>query len=120
AKNQSTLPKSMSNNFVATSQTSSPHTSNSEEFDSLSYEKPPSLSEMVDCYGSGFHIFAKHGYHGNGCGAHEQGMKVPLETNFHNYAFGLGYNPCRRTKASKRPCISVNAISTSLSMQHPE
>ncbi|GLJ11025.1 hypothetical protein SUGI_0140700 [Cryptomeria japonica] len=120
AKNQSTLPEPMSNNFVAASQTSSPHTSNSEEFDSLSYEKLPSLSEMDDRYGHGFRIFAKHGYHGNGCGTHEQGIKVPLENNLHNYAFGLGYNPCKCTKASKRPCISVNAISTSLSMQHPE
>ncbi|GLJ23982.1 hypothetical protein SUGI_0456270 [Cryptomeria japonica] len=119
-KNQSTLPEAMSNNFVAASQTSSSHIYNYEEFDSLSYEKPPSFPEMADRYGRGFHIFAKHGYHGKGCGANEQGIRVPLETNFHNYAFGLGYNPWRHTKASKRPCISVNAISTSLSIQHPE
>ncbi|GLJ36816.1 hypothetical protein SUGI_0742690 [Cryptomeria japonica] len=112
-RDQSVLPEPMSNNFVAASQTSSPHTSNSEEFDSLSYEKPPFLSEMANRYGCGFHILAKSGYSGNGCGANEQGIKVPLEHNMHEYSFGLGYNLSKPTKASKRPSLNVNAIFSS-------
>lgn len=70
----------------------------------------PSLSDLASFYGPSFHILAKSGYDGNGCGANEQGIKVPLEHNTHEASFRLGYNPSKPTKASKRASLNVNAI----------
>lgn len=86
------------------------------------YEAQPSLKEMVSLYGLGFYILAKIGYNNNGCGAHEQGIKVPLENNFHETYFTLRYHPFKSTKASMRPSLNDNVIfsSNSLSLIHPE
>lgn len=67
-----------------------------------------------------FQILARCGYNGNGCGAQEKGIKVPLENNFRDMTFRLGYDPFECTKASKAPSISVNVISTSLSIKYLE
>lgn len=48
--------------------------------------------EMASLYGHGFHMLAKIGYNGNGCGAHEQEIKVPLENHICDTSFRLGYN----------------------------
>lgn len=73
---------------------------------------------MTNLYGPCFHILARCGYSGNGCGAQEQGIKVPLENKFCDMTFVLGYDPYKLTKATKRLSISVNVISTSLSLKY--
>lgn len=104
---------------MVASQTLSPLVLGLEDFDSSLFENPPSSSEMTNLYGLGFHILARCGYNGNGCGAQEQGIKVPLmENNFRDMTFGLGYDPFKHTKASKRPSISVNVIFASLSLKY--
>lgn len=117
---QLTLLDPLSNKIMAASETLSPLVSNLEDFDPLLYENPPSLSEMANLYGPSFHILAKCGYNCNGCGAQEQGIKIPLENNFCDTTFGLACDPFEHTKASMRPSINVNVISTSLSIKYPE
>lgn len=94
----------------------------STNYDIQTYETPPSLTKMANIYGPSFHILGKSGYNGNGCGAYEQGIKVPLENNAQETSFVLGYNPLKTTKASKISSISVNVIfsSASLSLKHPK
>ncbi|XP_057813248.2 LRR receptor-like serine/threonine-protein kinase RGI5 [Cryptomeria japonica] len=75
---------------------------------------------MANIYGPVFHILARCRYDGNGCGAQEQGIKVPLENKFHDMVFGLVYDTFKRTKASKRQSISVNVIYASLPINYPE
>lgn len=119
-KKKSTFSRPLSNNFVAASQTSSPLIFGLEDFDSSLFENPSSSSEMTNLYGLGSHILSRCRYNGNGCGAQEQGIKVPLENNFRDMTFGLGYDPFKGTKAPKRPSISVNVISSSLSLKYHE
>lgn len=112
-KNQPTLSKKLSNNFVAAAKSTLPSTSTSTDYDNETYEAPPSLMEMTSLYGPGLHILAKNGYNGNGCGAQEQGIKVPLQNNARETSFRLGYNTFKPTKASKRPSLYVNVIFSS-------
>lgn len=90
SEKQPTFSKPLSNNFVATSNSKSSPISTSIDFNIQTLEKTPSLTKMDNLCGPGFHILVKSGYNENGCGAQEQGIKVPRENNCHETTFGLG------------------------------
>lgn len=96
--------------------------STSSTYDIQTCKAPPSLIEMAILYCPSFHILASSGYNGNACGVNEQGIKIPLENLPREASFGLGYNPFKPTKASKRPSLNVKIIfsSNSLSIVNPQ
>lgn len=90
------LSNELSKNCIATSCKETIETIKPNGQEIVSYEAPLTIPDMVDQYGPRYWFLAKHGFYGQGCGKHEQGIQVPLSNDIYDHSFGLGFNPYKQ------------------------
>lgn len=87
----SPLMGELKNTFVHTYNEEIVETIKPKCYDIQTYEAPLSSENIADCYCIGYTLLKKLRFNRKGCKNFEQGIWVPMDSGFHEHAYGLGF-----------------------------